>query len=280
MTEGPLDKDPATLVIAAFKGWSNAADASTDALEYLLEVWDVVSVTEIARDEYYSYTDNRPEVFVSENGQREILWPQTFVHHVVTPTMPNTNIYIIVGDEPNLKWQQYCAELISVINPVTPGLLITLGGMLAEVLHSRPIHVHGHATDPRIQEITGYEPSSYEGPVSIMGVLQDELEGFGFETVSLWAAIPHYVAGDPCPKASLALLRGVEDVLDTAIALDELVENARAWQTGADELAATDEDMADYVRSLEESSEASELPEASGEAIAREFERYLRRRES
>ena len=280
MTEGPLDKDPATLVIAAFKGWSNAADASTDALEYLLEIWDVVSVTEIARDEYYSYTENRPEVFVSTDGQREIIWPQTMVHHVVTPTMPNTNIYIIVGDEPNLRWQQYCAELISVINPVTPGLLITLGGMLAEVLHSRPIHVHGHATDPRIQESTGYEPSRYEGPVSFLGVLQDELEGFGFETVSLWAALPHYVAADPCPKASLALLRGVEDVLDTSIALDELVENARAWQTGADELVATDDDIADYVRSLEESSEASDLPEASGEAIAREFERYLRRRES
>ena len=279
MTEGPLDKDPATLVIAAFKGWSNAADASTDALEYLLEVWDVVSVTEIARDEYYSYTDNRPEVLISVDGQREIFWPQTIVHHVVTPTMPNTNIYIIVGDEPNLRWQQYCAELITVINPKTPGLLITLGGMLAEVLHSRPIHVHGHATDPRIQASTGFEASRYEGPVSISGVLQDELEAFGFETVSLWAAIPHYVAGDPCPKASLALLRGVEDVLDIAIPLDELVENARAWQTGADELTATDEDIADYVRSLEESSEASDLPEATGEAIAREFERYLRRRE-
>jgi len=280
VTEGPLDKDPATLVIAAFKGWSNAADASTDALEYLLEVWVVVSVTEVARDEYYSYTDNRPEVFISVDGQREIIWPQTIVHHVVTPTMPNTNIYIIVGDEPNLRWQQYCAELISVINPKTPGLLITLGGMLAEVLHSRPIHVHGHATDPRLQESTGYEPSRYEGPVSFLGVLQDELEAFGFETVSLWAAIPHYVAGDPCPKASLALLRGVEDVLDTVIPLDELVENARAWQTGADELASTDEDISDYVRSLEEGSEESELPEASGEAIAREFERYLRRRES
>jgi len=280
VTEGSHDKDPATLVLAAFKGWGNAADASTDALEHLLEVWDVVSVTETARDEYYSYTDSRPEVLISVDGQREILWPQTIVHHVVTPTMPNTNIFIIVGDEPNLRWQQYCAELISVINPVTPGLLITLGGMLAEVLHSRPIHVHGHATDKRIQAITGYETSSYEGPVSILGVLQDELESFGFETVSLWAAVPHYVAADPCPKASLALLRGVEDVLDISIPLDELVENARAWQTGAEELLVSDEDLADYVRGLEADTKESDLPEATGEAIAREFERYLRRREN
>ena len=280
MTEGSHDKDPATLVLAAFKGWGNAADASTDALEHLLEVWDVVSVTEIARDEYYSYTDSRPEVLISVDGQREILWPQTIVHHVVTPTMPNTNIFIIVGDEPNLRWQQYCAELISVINPMTPGLLITLGGMLAEVLHSRPIHVHGHATDKRIQAITGYETSSYEGPVSILGVLQDELESFGFETVSLWAAVPHYVAADPCPKASLALLRGVEDVLDISIPLDELVENARAWQTGAEELLVSDEDLADYVRGLEADTKESDLPEATGEAIAREFVRYLRRREN
>ena len=115
--------------------------------------------------------------------------------------------------------------------------------------------------------------------MSILGILQDECEAIGFESASLWAAIPHYVAGDPCPKASLALLRGIEDILDTSINLDELVEDARAWQTGADELVTGDEDIAEYVRNLEASSSASDLPEASGEEIAREFERYLRRRE-
>ena len=279
MTSEPLEKDPATLVIAAFKGWSNAADASTDALEYLLEVWDVVSVTDLDRDPYYSYTDNRPEVLISVDGHREIFWPQTTVSHVKSPTLPNTNIYIVIGDEPNLRWQGYCAEIIKSITPKTPGLIITLGGMLAEVLHSRPIPVHGNATDPRIQAMTGFETSRYEGPMSILGVVQEEFEAIGFESASLWAAIPHYVAGDPCPKASLALLRGIEDILDTSINLDELVEDARAWQTGADELVAGDEDVADYVRNLEANSEASDLPEASGEEIAREFERYLRRRE-
>jgi hypothetical protein len=275
----PLEKDPATLVIAAFKGWSNASDASTDALEYLLEVWDVISVTEIDRDPYYSYTDNRPEVLISVDGNREIFWPQTMVHHVKAPTLPNTNIYIVIGDEPNMRWQPYCAEIIKALTPKSPGLIITLGGMLAEVLHNRPIPVHGNATDPRIQAITGFETSRYEGPMSILGVLQDECESVGFESASLWAAIPHYVSNDPCPKASLALLRGVEDILDTSIPLDELTEEARAWQTGADEYVTNDDDLVDYVRTLEESIETSDLPEASGEEIAREFERYLRRRE-
>lgn len=277
---GNLQKDPATLVLAAFKGWSNAAEASSEALEYLLEVWDVISVNEISQDDYYSYTENRPEIYISPEGRREIYWPATTISEVKCVNLPNTRIFIIVGDEPNLRWQQYCTEVLSIINPKAPGLVITLGGMLAEVLHNRPIHVHGNASDPRIQEITGFELSRYEGPVSMLNVLQDELEGFGFESASLWAAIPHYVAGDPCPKASLALLRGIEDVLDIAIPLDDMVENARAWQTGADDLATADDDIADYVRSLEEGIETAELPEASGEAIAREFERYLRRREN
>ena len=272
--------DPAFLVLAAFRGWSNAAEAATDALEYLLESWERVESTEIAQDDYYSYTDNRPEIFYNESGKREIYWPSTTVAQVKSPNLPNTKIFIVAGAEPNLRWQRYCTELLSIISPTEPGLLITLGGIPAEVLHNRPIHVHGHTADPKIKALTGFEDSGYEGPINMLMVLQEELEAFGFTSVSLWADVPHYISSDSCPKASLALLQTIEDILDIPLPLDELADNARAWQDSAEQLIASDEDVADYVRSLEEGIETAELPEASGEAIAREFERYLRRREN
>lgn len=278
--EAEQTSDPAFVVLAAFRGWSNAAEAATDAVEYLLDVWPIKSTTQIAQDEYYSYTENRPEVFYNEAGIREIDWPSTTIAELDCPNLPNTKVFVITGSEPNLRWQRYCTELLSIINPSAPGLLITLGGIPAEVLHNRPIHVHGHTANPKIQAVTGFEDYGYEGPVNMLMVLQDELEAFGFNSVSLWADVPHYISTNSCPKASLALLQIVEDILDIPIPLDELVDNARAWQDSADAFVESDEDMSDYVRSLEEGSETAELPEASGEAIAREFERYLRRRES
>ena len=279
MTSEPLNQEPATLVLAAFKGWSEAAEVSTEALEYLLEHWDYISCTEIDCSDYYSLTENRPIIDIDAHGNKEIFWPQTTVHHVKSPTLPNTNIYIVIGDEPNLRWQQFCTDILAATTPKAPGLIITLGGMLAEVLHNRPVIVHGSTSDVTIQALTGYEPSRYEGPISILAALQEEFEKVGFSAVSVQALVPHYVYTDTCPKASLALLRGLEEILDTSIPLEDLIDEARAWQTGADDFVANDEELIEYVRNLELHSDTSDLPEASGEQIAREFERYLRRRE-
>jgi predicted ATP-grasp superfamily ATP-dependent carboligase len=158
-------------------------------------------------------------------------------------------------------------------------VLITLGALLADVPHTRPIPVNGTTSNAELQEITGFEMSRYEGPTGILGILQTEAESRGIAGMSLWAAVPHYVAAPPCPKATLAILRSIEDLLDVAIPIDDLVEDARAWQTGVEEMTSEDEEVAEYVRNLEESQDTAELPEASGEAIAKEFERYLRRRE-
>ena len=125
----------------------------------------------------------------------------------------------------------------------------------------------------------GYEPSTYEGPTGIVGIVQDACRQAGIPAVSLWAAVPHSVSQPPCPKATLALLARIEDLLDVPVPLGELPEEARAWQIGVDELAAEDDEISAYVRQLEEAVDAADLPEASGDAIAREFERYLRRRE-
>ena len=156
---------------------------------------------------------------------------------------------------------------------------MTLGALLADVPHSRPVPITGLASDPELVESLNLDRSSYEGPTGIVGVFGDACNGAGVPAVSIWAAVPHYVAQPPSPKATLALLRRVEDLLDVPIPMGELPEEARAWERGVDELAADDTEVADYVRSLEEARDTTELPEASGEAIAQEFERYLKRRD-
>ena len=269
-----------TVIIAAFGGWSDAGEAATDAIEHLLEVWDCDILTELPRDEYYDYQFNRPEAALGLDGEREIIWPNTTVYKAESTAMPDTKIFLVLGMEPNFRWKTFCSEIFKTIGPVNNGVLIALGAMLAEVPHSRPMPVHGTTANPILQELTGFAASRYEGQTGILGVMQYEFDQLGISAVSLWAAIPHYVSSAPCTKATLALVRALEDVLDTSIPIAELEEDARAWQTGADEMCAEDDDVAEYVRGLEESHDTTELPEASGEAIAREFERYLRRREN
>ena len=153
-----------------------------------------------------------------------------------------------------------------------------LGALLADTPHTRPIPVTGTATEPELVDRLKLEQSTYEGPTGIVGVFQDACVRVDMPAVSYWAAVPHYVAQPPCPKATLALIGQIEDLLEISIPLGDLPEDARAWERGVDELAEEDEDVADYVRSLEETRDTTDLPEASGEAIAREFERYLKRR--
>ena len=268
-----------TIIIAAFAGWNDAAQSATDALETLLDVWDVQEVQELSADEYYDYTFNRPEISTTMDGQRMIEWPSTTVFLAKTDLLPNSEIFLVLGVEPNLKWKTFCDEVLKSVSPSDSTVLITLGALLADVAHTRPIPVNGTTSSATLQELTGFEQSRYEGPTGILGILQSEAEIHGIPSLALWAAVPHYVAAPPCPKATLGLLRALEDVLDISLPLDELVEDSIAWQTGVEEMANEDEEVADYVRSLEETQDTAELPEASGEAIAREFERYLRRRE-
>jgi predicted ATP-grasp superfamily ATP-dependent carboligase len=157
--------------------------------------------------------------------------------------------------------------------------VVTLGALLADSPHTRPVPVSGTSSDPGLASRLGLEHSRYEGPTGIVGVLQDACEKAGLPAVSFWAAVPHYVAQPPCPKATIALLRRVEDLLDVAVPLAELPEQARAWERQVDELAAEDSDVAEYIASLEEREPEEDLPEASGEAIAKEFERFLRRQD-
>ncbi len=269
-----------TIVIAAFGGWNDAAQSATDALEHLLDVWHSEEVIDLPGDDYYDYQFNRPEVSIGLAGDREVAWPGTTIFKATADTLPDTTIYLIHGVEPSMRWKQFCTDIMEQLELGESTVLVTLGALLADVAHTRAIPVSGTTSNTQLQTVTGFEPSRYEGPTGILGILQSEFEVQGIPSVALWAAIPHYVASPPCPKATLALIRGLEDLLDTSIPVTELVEEARAWQLGVEELATEDEEISEYVRSLEESQDTAELPEATGEAIAREFERYLRRREN
>ena len=269
-----------TIVIAAFGGWNDAGQSATDALEHLLDVWHCEEIVDLPGDEYYDYQFNRPEISLGLAGDREIAWPGTTVFKAKADTMPETTIFLVHGVEPSMKWKQFCAEIMSQLQLDKSTVLVTLGALLADVAHTRPFPLSGTTSNKEIQLRTGFESSKYEGPTGILGILQSEFEVQGIPSVALWAAIPHYVATPPCPKATLALIRGLEDLLDTSIPVDILIEESRAWQLGVDEMSTDDDEISDYVRGLEETHDTAELPEATGEAIAREFERYLRRREN
>lgn len=268
----------APVLIAAFEGWNDAADAASLAVDHLLQVWHARLVAAIDPEDYYDFQVNRPVVGTDEHGHRRLTWPSTQIS-VASPPGALRDVILLRGIEPNMRWRQFCAELLAVADELGAQMVVTLGALLADTPHTRPIPVSGTTTEPELADRLKLEQSNYEGPTGIVGVFQDACVRTDMPAVSFWAAVPHYVAQPPCPKATLALLGQIEDLLEVSIPLGDLPEESRAWERGVDELAEEDEEIGDYVRALEETRDTAELPEASGEAIAREFERYLKRRE-
>lgn len=266
------------VLICAFEGWNDAAGAATGVLDHLLDVWDATLVAAIDPEDYYDFQVNRPLIGSGEDGIRRITWPSTQVH-LVRPPGSHRDVLLLRGIEPNMRWRQFCGEILEAAEVWGVTLVVTLGALLAETPHTRPIPVSGTATELDLHDRLKLEAPTYEGPTGIVGVLQDACTQVDLPAVSFWAAVPHYLPQPPCPKATLALLEQVEDVLELSVDLGDLPEESRAWDRGVNELAEEDEEISAYVRSLEESTDAADLPEASGEAIAREFERYLKRRQ-
>jgi predicted ATP-grasp superfamily ATP-dependent carboligase len=266
------------VMLCAFEGWNDAGDAASGAVLHLEDVWTATQIAEFDPEDYYDYQVNRPEI-VFDEGARSIVWPTTRISVARIP-LATRDVVLVHGIEPSMRWRQFSAELLGAARDLGVEMVVTLGALLADTPHTRPVPVSGTSGDLALAERLGYEPSTYEGPTGIVGVLQDACATAGIPAVSLWAAVPHYVAQPPCPKATLALLARIEDLLDVPVPLGDLPEESRAWQIGVDELAAEDEEITAYVRQLEEAVDTADLPEASGDAIAREFERYLRRRAS
>jgi predicted ATP-grasp superfamily ATP-dependent carboligase len=265
------------VVLAAFEGWNDAGEAASTAVAHLHRAWDARPVAALDPEEYHDFQVNRPTVAFAEDGRRRITWPTTRISWA-SPPGADRDVVLVRGIEPSMRWMRYTDELLGHAERLGAGMLVTLGALLADVPHTRPIPVSSTTDDEELLRRLALEPSRYEGPTGIVGVLQDAATRRGVPALSLWAAVPHYVGQSPSPKAVLALLSRVEEMLEVPVPLGDLPEDAQAWERGVDELAAEDSEIAEYVRHLEEAKDTADLPEATGEAIAREFERYLRRR--
>ena len=277
----PLLRNP--VMIVAFSGWNDAAEAASGAVEHLLSGWrdksdDVLPelIAQVESEDFYDFQVNRPQVSIDQSQIRSITWPSTQVFGLAVPSMPR-DLVIVTGVEPSMRWKSFTSDLLDLADDLEVSLVVTLGSLLADTPHTRPISVTGTGAHPSIADRLGVSVSKYEGPTGILGIIQDACMRRGVDAISLWAAVPHYAASSPSPKATLALVNTLEEFLDVSIPLSDLPERADIWEKEVNDLAAEDSEVADYVKALEESKDAAELPEVSGDSIAKEFERYLRR---
>ncbi|MGS0686889.1 PAC2 family protein [Nakamurella sp. GG22] len=276
MSEFPDLRNP--VMIAAFEGWNDAGDAATAAVEQLGLTWDATPLTELDPEGYYDFQVTRPTVRLIDGVTRTIDWPTTRLSACRLEGSPS-DVILVHGIEPNFRWRAFCDELLKIAVDHQVATVIGLGALLADVPHTRPIQVTGSAHDQETAARMGLARSRYEGPTGISGVFQDACVQAGIPSLSFWASVPHYVSQAPSPKATLALLHRVEEILDIEVPLGTLPSQAAEWETEVSQIASEDDEISEYIRALEEREEEDEpLQPASGESIAAEFERYLRRR--
>jgi len=268
-----------SIMIAAFEGWNDAGNGASHALDHLAEVWNAQEYGTLDPEEYHDFQVSRPTLTRLPGGERVVSWPGTVVSTCAAASTPERRISLVRGIEPSMRWRQFCGEILDYAEDLEVTTLITCGALLVDVPHTRPLPTFVSSEDANARRLYGLEPTDYEGPTGIVGVLGHEAELRGITVLSVWVGVPHYVAHPPNPKATLALLNQLERFVGTAIDLGELQEDADAWQRGADELAEEDEEIAAHVERLESLMDEASLPEASGDAIAAEFEQFLRRRE-
>jgi proteasome assembly chaperone (PAC2) family protein len=248
----------------------------------LVDIWQALPILEIDDEAYYDYQVNRPVIRQVDGVTRELEWPAMRISHC-RPPGSDRDVVLMYGVEPNMRWRTFCDELLGIVDKLNVDTVVILGALLADTPHTRPVPVTGAAYSPESARLFGLEETRYEGPTGIAGVFQYACVAAGIPAVTFWAAVPHYVSQPPNPKASVALLRRVEDVLDIEVPLADLPALAEAWEREITEMTAEDEDLADYVQSLEQHGDAElnaneALGKIDGDALAAEFERYLRRR--
>lgn len=280
------------IMVVAFSGWNDAAEAATGAVSHLLSIWsdspdleglhesDLIPelIADVDSEEFYDFQVNRPMIEIDGSHIRSLIWPGTQVFGLATPQFEN-DFVIVRGVEPSMKWRTFAGELLDLADDLEVSIIITLGSMLADAPHSRPITVTGSGAHPDIAKRLGVEISRYEGPTGILGVIQDSCLRRGIDAISLWAAVPHYASSSPSPKASLALVSALEDFLAIDLPLGELDHLAKEWEKEVDELTKEDSEIGEYVKALEESKDNAAFSDLSGDEIARELERFLRRQE-
>jgi len=272
------------VLIAAFRGWNDGGQGASLAGAYLARAWDAIEFASIDPENFYDFQATRPTVALIDGHQRQIEWPENTFMYAPLPGS-DRDVIILLGVEPNLRWRTFSEYVTRVAKGFGVELVITLGSLLADVPHTRPAPVTGAATDPQLVDELGLQLSRYEGPTGIVGVLLDSCRRAGIPSVSLWAAVPHYVQLAPSPPAAKALCERLGGVLGTDIEVGELEEAAEEYVDQVSQAVATDADTANYVEELERRAdsldwleESEDLP--SGDALAAEITRFLREREA
>jgi len=267
------------VLLAAFEGWNDAADAASSAAGYLKNRWGARPFASIDPEEFFDFSATRPQVRLTDGITREVVWPTNELSAASLPESAR-DVIVLCGSEPQLRWRTFCAQVLGVANELGAELIVTLGALLADVAHTRPVRVTGTAADPALANQLGLERSTYEGPTGIVGVLHDAFRTAEVPSASLWAAVPHYVAATPSPKATLALVRQTSSLLSTPLVTADLEQRAVDYENQVSEVVATDDDVAAYVRRLEETldtaADKAPLEPQSGDVLAAEFERFLR----
>jgi proteasome assembly chaperone (PAC2) family protein len=285
-------------LVAAFSGWNDAADAATDAVRWLSRAVNARPFAALDVEEYIDFQAARPTVELVDGVVRNVEWP-SLEFLAGSPPGASRDLVLMLGVEPNLRWRAFCDDVLAVARTTGCELIVTIGALLGDTPHSRPIKCTGSATDEVLAARLGMQRSRYEGPTGIVGVLHDAVRRAGFASASIWAPVPHYVATPPNPKASRALLERLRELIDLDLDLTDLDIAASAWERSVSEVVAGDDDVRGYVERLEarydstadepwkaDDAEADEedwldeddLP--SGESLAEDFERYLRDQDS
>ena len=271
----------APALVAAFKGWNDAADAASAALSFVAGTLEARRFATIDPEEFYDFQATRPQVKMVAGETREIVWPTVELFEARVPRAPR-DLLLMVGAEPSMRWRTFTDVIVELAEALGTQLVVTLGALLADVPHTRPVSVTGLASDPVLIARLGLNRSSYEGPTGIVGVLHSACQRAGLPSASLWAAVPHYVAASPNPKASLALVRKLEGLVGVAVDASELEEGAAEYERRVNVAVQSDPEVQAFVERLEqvtgEDSVGGEGPLPSGDTIARDLQRFLRQR--
>jgi predicted ATP-grasp superfamily ATP-dependent carboligase len=272
----------APALVCAFKGWNDAADAASTALEFVGGALNARRFATIDPEDFYDFQATRPRITLVDGDTREVVWPAVELFEARVPRAPR-DLILLVGSEPSFHWRTFTSVIVELAEAIGAQLVVTLGALLADVPHTRPVSVTGLASDAGLVARLGLTRSTYEGPTGIVGILHAACQQAGLPSASLWAAVPHYIAATPNPKAALALVRKLEGLVGVAIDASGLETAGADYERQVNLAVQSDPDVQAFVERLEQASSESEAedpsqPLPSGETIARELQRFLRQR--
>lgn len=270
------------ILLVAFEGWNDATEAASGALRAISDQLKAQTLEAVDPEDYYDFQFSRPLLELDDDGNRSLIWPGTELMQASKEGLKANpgaeNLFLLIGTEPSRRWISFAAEIMEMVQDREIDAVVMLGAMLADVPHTRPMPIFKSSQNAAMQQMFGLEKSKYEGPVGILTVLSQAFEAEGIPVLSVWGSVPHYVHNTQNPKASLGFLSELSSLTAMEFDTSALAETAFEWERSIDEISESDEEMASYIEQLEASRDAYESELASGDAIARELERFLKDR--